>query len=123
MSTVIRFLARALVGTFLALVSVAGLANTRSSQFVVMVRVLPHCQWSLPPQASSRAHFTVACTRNTGYSLGLARANDSRSEAHSALAGGVGNGAEQVIPLSMPTAASAGAGAQSTRPLFLTINY
>ena len=107
----------------LAGISITGLANTRSSQFVVMVHVLPHCHWSIPPAASSGARFTVTCTRHTGYSLSLARANDPRSQTYPALADGVGNGAEQVIPLSMRTATSAGAGAQSITPLFLTINY
>lgn len=122
MSIGIRFLACTLVGAFLALVSVAGLADTRGWQFTVMVRVLPHCQYSLASQYADRGRFVINCTRNTGYSVSLTRAQDSIPERHPAVISGVGSGTRRVIALNAPAGASAAA-SQNAAPLFLTINF
>lgn len=118
MSTGIRSLAYAFVGTCLALVSVSGLAATGSRQFTVMVRVLPHCQYSLASSYADRGRFVIDCTRNTGYSVSLTHGTDLRREMRPAIISGVGSGARRVIALSVPTGASADAA-----PLFLTINF
>lgn len=123
MLSVKRLLVSAVLGAILAMVAIPGLADTCRSQFVVMVRVLPRCQWSLPPEADSRARVAVACTRDTGYSVSLARRDDSRPGIQAFELSGVGSGSLQVLPLATPTADSPNAGAQSTAPLFLTINY
>lgn len=123
MSTNIRFLTCVFVGACLALISVTGLAATGNWQFTVMVRVLPHCQYSLASQYADRGRFVIDCTRNTGYSVGLTYGKDSRLEMHPAIISGVGSGTRRVIALNVPREASADAVSQSAAPLFLTINF
>lgn len=123
MLSVKHLLVSAVLGAILVMVAIPSLADTCRSQFAVMVQVLPHCQWSLPREADSPARLMVACTRDTGYSVSLARAGDSRPETHASEFSGVGSGSLQVLPLATPAADSPNGGAQSTAPLFLTINY
>ncbi|MBU6509308.1 MAG: hypothetical protein KGL98_03410 [Gammaproteobacteria bacterium] len=123
MLSVKRLLVFTVLGAILAMFAIPSLADTRQSQFVVMVQVLPHCQWSLPPEADNHARLTIACTRDTGYSVSLARAGNSMLEPHASGLSGVGSGALQVLPLVTATADSPNAGVQNAAPLFLTINY
>lgn len=113
----------AVLGAILAMVAIPSRADTCRSQFVVMVRVLPHCQWSLQQEADSRARLAIACTRDTGYALSLARAGDPLSQIHTSELSGVGSGSLQILPLARPAADPPDGRAQSTAPLFLTINY
>lgn len=118
-----RLLARVTLGAVLAVSSLSSLAANRSTQFMVMVQVLPHCQWSLVPQDAGGGQFAINCTRNTGYSVSLAQGGESRPDAHPNPMNGVGTGTRQVVPLHVPTAASTDAGLPNNAPLFLTISY
>jgi hypothetical protein len=112
----------ALLGAFLAVISAASLADTRSRQFMVFVRVLPQCRLSMPSADLPRtAMLGISCTRDTGYSISFTRGVASQDNAHTV--NGVGSGAGQRISLYMPAAPQSAANAQSTAPVFLTISY
>lgn len=123
MLSVKRLLVSAVLGAVLATFAIPSFADTCRSQFVVMVQVLPHCQWSFPPATGSRARLALACTRDTGYSVSLARAGDPRAEMHASEFSGVGSGSLQVLALATPAADSPNVEAPGAAPLFLTINY
>ncbi|MDE2023262.1 MAG: hypothetical protein KGJ18_03535 [Gammaproteobacteria bacterium] len=107
----------------LTVISLSSLAANRRTQFVVMVRVLPRCQWSLEPDKASSGQFAIECTRNTGYSISLVHGSDSRLQTHRYTVSGVGSGTRKVIPLQVPTTTSMDAVRTSSAPLFLTISY
>lgn len=123
MSIGMRFLACATLGAILTVASLSSLAADRRAQFVVMVQVLPRCQWSVEADNASSGRFAIECTRNTGYAISLTRSGDSRPDANLHMVRGVGSGTLQVIPLRVPAAASTDAAAPSDAPLFVTIEY
>lgn len=119
----IRFLACVTLGAILTVIPLSSLAANHRAQFVVMVQVLPRCQWSLESGNASTGQFAIDCTRNTGYSISLTRGGDSRPDANLYMARGVGSGTRQVIPLRAPPLVFTDTAPPGDVPLFLTINY